>query len=212
MTTTTRKLHHLVTSVLALSFASAGCALSVDPQTEGLDVADVAATEQAWTCSGDCPEGIEATINEVATNEYTIVLRTTLDASAGKVWSRVQNFEKLLKIASGDVFSNFQWVSGSPGHIPAVVQFDLGGQTIVEEVFYRNSHQKVLRYRVVNTPVLGIEDYTAEIALIPCESGTVIEIGRELTLSPDVDIDPFLSLFRQEIITISEYFNGDSLE
>lgn len=199
----------LITSVLLLGAASAGCWLPADPGAERLDVAELGAREQDEAGEAECPEGIETTIIELGTNEYFIGYRATLDSPVGEVWSKVQNIKSLIDIAFAGQTSDFQWLNGgSPGHVPALYQFNFGPQTIVEEVTYRNSADTVLRYRVAVVPVIGIEAYTAEVKLTPCGMDTLLEFTREVTFSEGVSIDAFSGLFEQEVANIQAHFAG----
>jgi hypothetical protein len=198
----------IMASLFALSIASASCGMSPEQGAEGIDLSGVGARAQAI---GDvCPTGIETTIIEVAPNQYYISYRTTLAASHGAVWARVQNFEELVQIAFDGATSDFEWVDGAPGQTPSLVAFNYGDQRLVEEIEYRNSSEKILRYGVAETPVLGIEEYHAEIDVDQCGTAeTLFVFTRQVTFSSDVDANAFFDLFMAEIVNIKTFFENN---
>jgi hypothetical protein len=198
---------YVMASLFALAIASTNCSTPFEPGAESIDRSEIGPRAQA---DGDpCPTGIETTVIELGPNHYYIAYRTTLNASFGVVWSKVQNFETLLQIAFAGATTDFEWVDGSPGQTPSLVEFNLGEQRLVEEVQYRDSGDKVLRYAVAEAPVLGIEEYTGEIDLDTCGSATTLfEFTRDVTFSEGVDVNTFLDLFMSEIVNIRTYFEN----
>lgn len=202
--------HGTKASILALVVASVGCGVSSEPGAEGIDSAGLGAMTQENCIS--CPEGIESTIIEIAPNEYYVSYRVALDASQGTVWSNIKNFETLVDIAFAGAVTDFEWIEGSPGVAPALVEFNFGDQPIVEAVTYINNFTKKLGYVVAETPVLGIEEYSALVDVDACGFWhSSIEFTREVRFSPGTDANSFFDLFMSEMINIQTYFGDPNI-
>lgn len=188
----------------ALAIASAGCGMSFEPGAEGIDSSAIGVTEQG--CGG-CPEGIETTVIQTGPNEYYTSSSTTVNAPQSTVWPQVKNIETLLDIALPGQTTDFEWIEGGPGVVPSLVAFNFGVETLVEEVNYINNYYKIMRYVLVEAPVLGIEEYSGEVDVDWCSAGTaVVTFTREVTFSVGTDPLPLLDLFEQEVVNIRDYY------
>lgn len=210
MTNTNRRPHLMNASFLALALAGVGCGISSEPGAEGFDAVELGALTEENCVT--CPTGIDSTIVQIGTNKYYISYRATLDAPQSTVWPNVKDFETLVAIAFDGAATDFEWVEGSPGVAPATVEFTYGGQRLTEEVTYINNFTRVLEYILLETPVLGIDEYSAWVDVDPCSvSKSRIEFTRIVKFSSGTDPNAFFDLFMDEIVNIQTYFDDPNI-
>jgi hypothetical protein len=130
-----------------------------------------------------------------------------LDAPQGAAWAKLHNIEKTVAIALPGIATDFRWVDGgSPGKVPSRFTFVALGAAVLEEVYFVDDTDNVLKYRLV-TPALGIQSYSATIALDPIDNDhTCISFSRDMVFDDPAAAASFATLFEQEIAFIQAYF------
>jgi hypothetical protein len=181
--------------VLALAFA-AGCDSPTDYGKSAPHVPSVRASSAPVS-----------TVTPLEGGGFRFTSTAVLDAPEGAVWAKIHNIEKVVEIALPGIASDFQWVDGgSPGKVPSLYQFTALGNTVLEEVFYVDHGDRVLKYRLV-TPALGIQSYVATISLDPVDNDhTTISFSRDIVFDDPASVDAFAALFEQEIANLQAYF------
>lgn len=130
-----------------------------------------------------------------------------LDVPEGAAWAKIHNIEKVVEIALPGIASDFQWIGGGgPSKVPSRFQFSALGSGVLEEVFFVDGEDRVLKYRLV-TPALGIQRYSAAISLDAIDHNhTRITFSRDLVFEDPASVDAFAALFAQEIASLRAYF------
>jgi hypothetical protein len=193
-----------ILSPLVLTFAlAAGC----DSPTGGGDAALRAPVARSLSAAPGVSGAPVSTVTPLEGGGFRFTSTAVLDAPQGAVWAKIHNIEKVLEIALPGIASDFRWVDGgSPGRVPSRYQFSALGSSVLEEVFFVDRSDKVLRYRLV-TPALGIRSYVATMALDPVDNRrTTLSFSRDLVFDDPASVDAFAALFEQEIAALQSYF------
>lgn len=203
-------------TVGALALACAGCAVE-EPSRNPLDETKINSIKQSITEDDvvsdteniNCDD-VTVTVIETGDEEYIIHAQTFIDRPVGDIWPEIRDFEQLVDIGLPGLATNFQWLNGGgPEQIPSTFQFESGGATVVEEIYYRSEYKHKLRYRVVE-PALGIIEYDAVLNLDPVWfDKTYYSATRVLTLEPGV-VDGLTALIELETQNIKAYFESSS--
>ena len=181
--------------VLALAFA-AGCdSPTGDDASLRVPVAPVFSGEPI------------STVTPLEGGGFRFTSTAVLDAPEGAAWAKIHNIEKVVEIALPGIASDFQWLDGgSPGKVPSRFTFLALGSSVLEEVFFVDHGEKVLRYRLV-TPALGIQSYVATISLDAVDNDhTTISFSRDMVFDDPASVDGFAALFEQEIASLQAHF------
>jgi hypothetical protein len=186
--------------VLTLAFAGCGSPMGDDDAALRAPVAPVFSGEPV------------STVTPLEGGGFRFTSTAVLDAPEGAVWAKIHNIEKVVEIALPGIASDFQWVDGgSPGKVPSRYTFSALGSPVLEEVFFVDPDDKVLKYQLV-TPALGIQSYVATISLDPVDNDhTTISFSRDIVFDDPASADAFAALFEQEIANLQAYFadNGN---
>ena len=157
------------------------------------------------------PNAVEVVTTPVGTSQFKIVAKATFNCAPEQIWKLLWDWEQLLAVGLPGVTENFQWLNGSPDHIPSSFQFEIGGVIIKEEIYERKTKSvHRLRYRTLG-PALGVVDYDAIIDLHPISNRqTVFLATRVVTFEPGVTPDMLADMVRSETKNLQTYFS-DSL-
>jgi hypothetical protein len=198
--------------ICALSVLCTGCG-SGDSLSESPDFGDPRSAEQAYV--DDAQSELQNSYDDIyvvaiptGTDEYIIVAATILEEPVGDAWSEIRDFEQLVEIGLPGLATDFEWLNGGgPEQIPSSFQFVSGGSVVEEEIYYRNSSTHTLRYQLL-TPVLGIQEYDAQISLVSLsQNATLFVVVREVELDPGV-IEGLVDLIELETNNVHDYFEG----
>ena len=148
-----------------------------------------------------------STVTPLEGGGFRFTSTAVVDAPEGAVWAKIHNIEKVVEIALPGIAEDFQWLDGgSPGKVPSLYTFLALGSSVLEEVFFVDHGDKVLKYRLV-TPALGIQSYVATISLDAVDNDhTTISFSRDIVFDDPASVDAFAALFEQEIANLQAYF------
>ena len=148
-----------------------------------------------------------STVTPLPGGGFRFTSTAVLDAPEGAVWAKAHNIQKMVEMLLPDVATDFQWLDGGgPSKVPSRFQFLAFGSPVVEEVYFQDKQDKVLKYRLV-TPALGILTYDATIALDPIDNDhTRVVYTRDMTFVDPQSAASFAALFEQEIAAFQAAF------
>ncbi|AKU93620.1 hypothetical protein AKJ09_00284 [Labilithrix luteola] len=200
------KLPTLIALLCSLA-AAAGCA--VEPTS---DEASVASTSEALTADESVVErkttddGVELVTTELGPHQYRIVTSATFDRPVARVWPTFLDFQNLVELGLPGSASDFVWVDGgSPQKVPSSFQFISGGETIHEEVYYRDNHTHTMRYRLLQ-PALGFVEIDSVLQLENVRGRAHYTATRVVTLDPNLPVEALSSLLVLETANLKTYF------
>lgn len=186
-------------AILCSLTAMAGCA--VDSTT---DDTEIATSSEALTADDD--DGVETVTTELGPNQYRIVTSATFDRPVARVWPTFLDFQNLVELGLPGSATDFVWVNGgSPQKVPSAFQFLSGGETIHEEVYFRDNHTHTLRYRLLQ-PALGFVAIDSVLQLENCRGRAHYTATRVVTLEPNVPVESLSSLLTLETENLKTYF------
>lgn len=197
-----------ILALLCALTAMTGCA--VDSTT---DDAEVASSSEALTADESADrrdtddDGVETTTTELGPNQYRIVTSATFDRPVARVWPTFLDFQNLVELGLPGSATDFVWVNGgSPQKVPSAFQFLSGGETIHEEVYFRDNHTHTLRYRLLQ-PALGFVAIDSVLQLENCRGRAHYTATRVVTLEPNVPVESLSSLLTLETANLKTYFS-----
>jgi Polyketide cyclase / dehydrase and lipid transport len=142
--------------------------------------------------------------------KYRITAAAEFNAAAGKVWELLSNWERLVAVGLPGMTSEFEWLSGGPGHVPSTFQFAIAGATLKEEIYERTTDEGgdryLVRYRALE-PALGVVEYDAVLELRRLTpERTAFEAVREVRLEPGTTPEMLAEMVRSETQCLKEHF------
>lgn len=201
-------------TVCALGVAAAGC-VGAEPSSGDLYFTESKAAEQPLVSDvvGQAEildwDEVKISVIEVGPDQYIVTAKTIIDAPVSTIWGTIRDFEKLTEIGLGGVLTDFQWLNGGgPEVVPSSFQFLAGDTLVIQELYYRNKFTHTMRHHILNLPVLGIQEYDAEIDLTPFFINKTMYIAtRELTVDAE-HLEGLVALIELDTTNIANYFEN----
>lgn len=162
---------------------------------------------------GPTPEGDVSVVTTVTgPDRYRIVATATFESAPVEVWKLLWDCEQLVAVGLPGMTSNFQWLSGSPDEVPSTIQFEVGGETLKEEIYERSADQAAGRYRLsyrALEPALGVVEYDAVIELQrKATAETAFSATRDVRLAPGTAPDMLAGMVESETQCLKEHFGS----
>jgi len=195
---------HIITkaaAIFSVALLSMGCGSSEDV------VSDPSA--QVVSALERCPNSPpRVEVIPLGSNRYFMIQSVELGKPASVVWPEVRDFQQFTQLLVPGVDLHFTWVDGSAATVPSTYELDFGGLIIREQVFFRSDLLHLIKYRTLNTPVLGLEKYTAAVSLTPgTRSRTTLLYVRDFTTEPGTSVEALTDELQAQLVGLQAHFS-----
>lgn len=144
----------------------------------------------------------------LGSNRYFMIQSVELAKPTSVVWPEVRDFEQFIQLLVPGVDLHFNWVQGNASIVPSTYELDVGGGLILrEQVFFRSDLLHLIKYRTLNTPILGLEKYTAAVSLTPgTRSRTTLIYVRDFTAEPGTSVEDLTQELQAQLVGLQAHF------